>query len=235
MISGKKVLAITLARGGSVSVPRKNIIDVCGQPLIQYTIDEVMKSAYVDDYYVSTDDEEIGNISSCLGVKVIKRPDEFATSASSSSSALIHAVQHLRDKGLEFYYIVEVMATNPLKTVEDIDGCIKKLDESGASSVVSVAQVIDFHPARIKYLENDVMKDFYPEVPESRRQDLKPLAFIRNGSVYAMKYSFLMESWSRYDKESLAYIMPSERTINIDEPNDLLGVRAIVEGKNKSV
>jgi len=118
-------------------------------------------------------------------------------------------------------YVVEIMCTNPLKIVEDIDGVIEKLDDTGADSVVSVVRIWDNHPSRVKYIEGDRLIDFYPEVPESRRQDLTPPAYVRNGSIYAMTFNQLKIKQERLGEDTRPYIMPEERTINIDEPRDL--------------
>ena len=229
-INGKKVLAITLARGGSKSIPGKNIMPLAGRPLLQYTTDEVAKSQYIDAYYVSTDSDDIKAVCESLNVEVIDRPAELASDTAKSSDALIHAVgAALAIEDAPFDIVVEVMATNPLKVAEDIDGCIAKLVELDVGSVVSVTRLLDHHPSRIKYIIHDKLYDFYPEVPESRRQDLTPAAFVRNGSVYAMTRDFLASNSTRYNKETYAYIMPPERYINIDDPADLFIASTILE------
>ena len=121
----------------------------------------------------------------------------------------------------EYDYIVEIMCTNPLKTIGDIDGVIEKLDKTNADSVVSVVRIWDNHPSRVKYIEGDRLKDFYPEPPESRRQDLTPEAYVRNGSIYAMTFEQLKIKQNRLGEDTRPYIMPEDRTINIDEPIDL--------------
>ena len=113
------------------------------------------------------------------------------------------------------------MCTNPLKTVDDIDGVIEKLDETKADSVVSVVRIWDNHPSRVKYIENDRMIDFYPEIPESRRQDLTPAAYVRNGSIYAMTFEQLKIKQQRLGEDTRPYIMDENKTVNIDEPIDL--------------
>ena len=121
------------------------------------------------------------------------------------------------------------MCTNPLKTSEDIDGVIEKIDELEADTVCSVVRVWDYHPSRIKFLDDEGrMEDVYPETPETRRQDLNPPAYIRNGSIYAMTWNHLHTHGTRYDKNTVAYVMPEERTINIDEPIDLELARLLV-------
>ena len=215
MISGKTVMGITLARGGSKRVPQKNVIDVNGKPLIQYTIDEVKKSEYIDHYIVSTDDEDIKLV--CRELEQTYFDRSPAEDTQKSADALLEVLR-VMDKP---DYIVEIMCTNPLKTVEDIDGVIKKLDIMEVDSVCSVVRVWDYHPSRIKFIEGNRMHDVYPEVLESRRQDLTPPAYIRNGSIYAMTWEQINVKGSRYDKDTVPYIMPEERTINIDEPIDL--------------
>ncbi len=215
MINGKKVMGLTLARGGSKRVPRKNVIDVNGKPLIQYTIDEVKKSKYIDNYIVSTDDEDIKKL--CRELEQTYFDRSPADDTQKSSDGLLEVLNSMDKPD----YIVEIMCTNPLKSVEDIDGVIKKLDIMGVDSVCSVVRVWDYHPSRVKFIEGNKMKDVYPEVLESRRQDLTPPAYIRNGSIYAMTWEQINVKGSRYDKDTVPYIMPEERTINIDEPIDL--------------
>ena len=182
MIGNRSVLAITLARGGSKRVSKKNIADINGKPLLQYTTDEVKKSKYIDRYIVSTDNADIITVCNQLNIEKYRR--KLADDKQTTADGLLEVINDI-DK---YDYIVEVMATNPLKTVEDIDGVIEKLHETKADSVVSVVRIWDNHPSRVKYIENDRMVDFYPEVPESRRQELIPPAYVRNGSIYAMTY-----------------------------------------------
>ena len=215
MISGKTVMGITLARGGSKGIPQKNVIDVNGKPLIQYTIDEVKKSKYIDHYIVSTDDEDIKNL--CRELEQTYFDRSPAEDTQKSSEGLLEVLNTMDKPD----YIVEIMCTNPLKTVEDIDGVIKKLDIMEVDSVCSVVRVWDYHPSRIKFIEGNRMHDVYPEVLESRRQDLTPPAYIRNGSIYAMTWEQLRTKETKYDKNTVPYIMSEERTINIDEPIDL--------------
>ena len=115
------------------------------------------------------------------------------------------------------------MATNPLKSVVDIDNVIKILLNNKADSVIAVNQLFDHHPARIKKIINGKLYDFaVKEKLESRRQDLKPNAYIRSGSIYAMSRNYVMQEKRYFSGKSLAYILPLKRTINIDDESDLI-------------
>ena len=228
MIEKKKVLAITLARGGSKRVPRKNIVLIEGKPLLEYTVSEVKKSKYIDEYVISTEDDEIKKICNNLNVNCHDRPNELAKDTTTSAAAILDVL----NKNPNYDIVVEIMNTNPLKQVCDIDGCIEKLVNTNSDSVVSVVRIWDNHPSRVKYIENDSLKDFYPEIPESRRQDLKPPAYVRNGSVYAFWKESFLKYGNRLGKICRPFIMPQERTINIDEPEDLELAKIMIKKKS---
>ncbi len=238
MINGKKVLGITLARGGSKSVPKKNIRPLAGKPLIAYTIEAALSSSYLDDYIVSTEDQEIADICSDLGARVpFLRPVELASDTASSADALCHAVDFVEhERGEKFDYVIELMATNPFKTSLQIDKALEKLDETGADSVIAVTRVWDYHPARIKKLDDKgrLVNFCVPEPLEARRQDLTPPAYIRCGSIYALRRDYLMTTKTRYgSKESYALVVPEEESINIDNEFDFALAEIIIEKRKK--
>lgn len=221
-----KILGLTLARGASKGIRKKNIKKLLGKPLIAYTIEEALKSKYLSEYIVSTDDNEIAKISKKYGAKVpFLRPSKLAQDNSSSVSAMQHAVNFMEKQNkCKYDFVIELMCTNPLKTVFDIDKCINKLIKTKADSVIAVHQLEDHHPARIKKIVNDKIINFsIKEKPESRRQDLRPKAYIRSGSIYALKRNYLMKKSKRYgSKNSRPYILRSEKTVNIDSLSDFI-------------
>jgi CMP-N-acetylneuraminic acid synthetase len=236
MIEDKRILGITLARGGSKSVPRKNIKEICGKPLIAYTIEEALKSSYIDDFIVSTDDTEIKSVAEEYNANVpFLRPSELSDDQSSSSSALIHAVKFMETtNSCKYDLIVELMCTNPLKNKLDIDLVIEKASKTNSESVIAVHRLDDHHPARIKKIVDDKIVDFCVEEPnEARRQDLRPFAYIRSGSIYCMRRDFLMDKGMRYGGEdSRPYILPDERAVNIDTLNDFMLADLIIGNKS---
>ncbi len=226
-----KILGITIARGGSKGVPRKNIRPILGIPLIAYTIREAKKSKYLTRYVVCSDDEEIKRTAIEYGAEApFSEPAEIATDTTGSTIPLQYTVNWIEEQEQEKYdYVVELMCTNPFKTVEDIDGVIEKLIITGADSVISVVKLEDHHPARIKKIIDDKIVDFCVPELSSRRQDLRPFAYVRNGSIYSMKRDVLMIQNIRYGSEnSRAYIMPEERTVNIDTAMDFKIAEALM-------
>lgn len=221
-----RILGITLARGGSKGIPGKNIRPVAGSPLIAYTIAEALRSRHITRYLVSSDDDAIREVARQYGAEApFKRPEHLSSDKATSMHALQHAVEWAeKEEGLRYDYVIELMCTNPMKTTEDIDAVLEKLIATGADSVIGVSRLLDHHPARIKKIVDDRLVDFcVPEVIDSRRQDLKPEAYIRNGSIYAMRRDSLMMDNARYGTtNSRPYIMPEERSINVDSKEDFL-------------
>lgn len=227
-----RIMGLTLARGGSKSVPRKNIRLILDIPLIAYTIGEALRSQWLTRYIVSTDDEEIRQVALKYGAEVpFLRPAELSTDTASSLLAMRHAVNWVeQEEGSKYDFVVELMCTNPMKTVEDIDAATEKLVTTGADSVIAVHRLEDHHPIRIKKIVDDRIVDFcLPEIPETRRQDLKPPAYIRSGSIYALCRDHLMVEGRRYGSEnSRPYILPPERAVNVDTEVDFFIAEALL-------
>lgn len=222
-----KILAITLARGGSKGIPNKNIININNKPLIYYTLKEAKKCKFINDYIVSTDSLKIKKIAEKYKVEVpFIRPKKYSSDNSSSVSALIHATKFMEKyKGYKYDYIIELMCTNPLKDVNDINAIIKKIITTKSESVIAMHRVYEHHPSRIKKIINDKIIDFIKEKNEARRQDLKPFAYIRSGAIYCMNRNYLIKKKRRYGgKNSRPYILEDFKGVNIDSENDLMTV-----------
>jgi len=226
-----RVLGITLARGGSKGVPRKNIRPIKGKPMLAYTIEEALKSKFIDVYVVSTDDDEISTVAREYGAEVIKRPFYLADDDTPSIDAIQHALKQAQMRWGDFAVVADLRCTNPLKTVEDIDGAIDKLIKTGADVVVGVSKLEDHHPARIKRIFQDRLIDFaWPEDPRGQRQDLKPDAYIRNGSIYIVRASAIEEGIHFTGTDEIRpWIMPLSRSVNVDTELDFKLLEAMLE------
>ena len=223
-INNKKILGITLARGGSKGISKKNLSKIGEKKLIDYTIDEAKKSKYIDRYIISTDSEEIASHCKEKNVDIpFLRPAYLSTDKASSTDALKHATEFCeKQDSLNYEIIIELMCTNPFKDVKDIDNCIELLEKYNAESVIGVSLVEEYHPARLKKLINGKIHDFCVPELSGRRQDLRPKAYIRNGSIYALNRDYLMYKNLRFGGDnSYGYKMPPEKSINIDTPYDL--------------
>lgn len=219
------VLGVIPARGGSKSVPRKNIALLHGKPMIVYTIEAAQQSCRLNDFVVSSEDEEIIEIARQYGAaSPFIRPAELATDEAPSLPVVQHAVREMESiRGLSYDYVVLLQPTTPLRQAQDIDAAIEKLVATAADSVVSVCDVGAYHPARMRQIVDDRLVELPIHEPREmlRRQDLPPV-YIRNGAVYAVKREVVMLQNSMIGQVSRPYIMPQERSVNVDSKLDLL-------------
>lgn len=213
-----RTIGITLARGGSKGVPRKNIKRLAGHPLIAHTILQAQRSINLDEYVVSTDDTEIACVAEEYGARVVMRPPHLAADSTPTLPALLHALEEVNEN---FDVVADLRCTNPLKTAEDIDGAIDKLIRTNADAVIGVCRVEDYHPARLKRIFRDRLVDIWPEPESGNRQELKPEVYVRNGSIYAVRTVALEEGVHiKLSDDVRPWIMPPERSINIDNEVD---------------
>jgi CMP-N-acetylneuraminic acid synthetase len=224
------VLGVIPARGGSKSVPRKNIRLLGHKPLIEYTLCAAKKCSLLSRYVVSTEDVEIAQIVKDLGVEVIERPKELARDDTPTLPVIQHAVRVIEEEiSSNVDYIVILQATSPFRNSEDIRGAIKKLISTKADSVVSVCKLEKFHPWKIKRIVNARLIAYTEEEIEgTRRQDL-PLAYIRNGGIYAVQRDIIMEKNSIFGTDCRPYIMPPERSVDINNEMDLIFAEALLQ------
>ncbi len=217
-----KVLGLIPARGGSQAIKRKNMVDLGGIPLIEWTIRTALGTS-LSRIIVSTDDQEIAEFSQNVGCEVpFIRPNELATGSALAIDVVNHALDFV---GEEFDAVMMLQPTTPFRNKEDIENAIKIIGDS--SSVISVVSVEGAHPARMKYIEEGILIDplFAEKVENMPRQELREV-FIRNGAIYLTKVPFLRKMTFK-GTESLALVMPPERSINIDSEFDLKVARAI--------
>lgn len=220
MLNNKKILAIIPARGGSKGIPRKNIKSLNGKPLLYYTIEEALKSKYIDRVTVSTEDKEIADLSKVYGDDILLiRPKELAMDNTPGIDPILHAVKWFQSKGYNYDYVICLQCTSPFRQVYQIDEAIEKLINEGADSIVSVCES-EVNPFWMKTIENGLMKDFLNNIPfYSRRQDT-PSVYRLNGSLYISKTEILLQNRNWYTDKTLAYVMDRNTSIDIDDMTD---------------
>ncbi len=230
------ILGVIPARGGSKSVPRKNLAPLNGKPMFYYTIEAAQQSKLLTHFVVSSEDEEIIKVAKSFGAPApFVRPAELATDEAPSLPVVQHAVREVESlEGVTFDYVVLLQATSPLRNSADIDAALEKLIETGADSVVSVVRVAHHHPARMRFIENDLLVQLpMGEQKEmQRRQDLPPV-YIRNGAIFATKRSVVMDQNSMLGKVSRPYVMPESRSANVDTKFDFLVVEVMMQHPEK--
>ncbi|MBI1999165.1 MAG: acylneuraminate cytidylyltransferase family protein [Parcubacteria group bacterium] len=219
----KKILGVITARGGSKGIPGKNIKELGGKPLIAHTIEAAKKSALLTRCIVSTDDENIAEISREYGADIpFMRPAELAQDNSTSMEVVQHALETLtNDFGEEYDYLMILQPTSPLRTADDIDACIRIAVDTDAGSVMSMKELDDFSPKKMKKIENGVILPYFEEQEgkeSSRRQDLSKM-YKRNCAIYLTKTECIRRG-DLFGKISRAYLMPEERSVDINKPID---------------
>jgi CMP-N,N'-diacetyllegionaminic acid synthase len=218
MLDNKTFLAIIPARGGSKRLPRKNVLDLAGKPLIAWTIDAALNSSYIDNSVASSDDDEILAIADQCGIKTLKRPDHLASDTATSFDAVKHAIEN----SVKTDYVVLLQPTSPLRTAKHIDEAIELLISKNADAVISVCEM-DHSPLWSNTLpENGSMEHFLrDEVKNKRSQDLEPY-YRLNGALYVCKTDKLLSEKSFFLQHNIyAYLMDRKTSIDIDEITDM--------------
>ena len=219
MYDGNKILAVIPARGGSKGIPHKNIINLCGKPLISYTIEAANQSKYIDYILVSTDDNEIAEVSKRYGAEVpFLRPAELASDKAKTIDAVLHVLQTLNMNGEHFDTMILLQPTQPLRTGTDIDGAIEKYYKCGKRPLVSVSEVED-HPILIRSIENDNLVPLLNTSSTCRRQDM-PKYYRVNGCIYINEIKDITTETS-FNDNLVPFVMEASHSVDIDENKDL--------------
>ncbi len=233
MYKNKKILAIIPARGGSKGLPGKNIKELCGKPLIAWSIEQAKASKYIDEIFVSTDSPEIAEVAENFGVVVpFLRPEELAKDTSPSSEFVIHTINYFKNKSQEFDYILLLEPTSPLRKKNDIDNAIELL-QNDTLGVVSLGEVHMEHPSIVKYVEDDKIKPFLND-KIVRRQDLDK-AYFPYGVVYLVKTSYFQKEKQFYNEDSKPYFIERWQNYEVDDIYDFMCIEKILENKTKEI
>ncbi|MCK5110895.1 MAG: acylneuraminate cytidylyltransferase family protein [Arcobacteraceae bacterium] len=221
-----KFLAIIPARGGSKRLPNKNILNLNGKPLISYSIEAGLKSNYINKVLVSSNSDEILDISKQFKSQTIKRPEHLAT----DTTTVFDTIKHVIENNEHFEYIVLLQPTSPLRTSKHIDEAIELLEEKDADAIISVCET-EHSPLWANTLPQDgsfkgFMRD---EILNKRSQDLEKYYRI-NGAVYICKISKLLEEKTLFLQDNIfAYKMEQIDSVDIDTKLDFLTAQVILE------
>jgi len=225
VINGNSVLAVIAARGGSKGLPGKNLRLVGGRPMVAWSALAATSSALVDRVVISTDDPAIAAAAVAAGAEApFIRPAELADDEAGIAPVLIHAIDALDGA---WDYIVLLQATSPLRRGEDIDACVSLCDGTGAPAVIAVTR-----PPKSPYwsvtLDGEGRMHRLIEAPPVDRRQALPPTFMPNGAVYVARVEWFRRSLSFVGADTRAYVMPPERSVDVDDELDLLMAEALI-------
>lgn len=222
------ILAIIPARGGSKSVPRKNILLLHGQPLLAYSICAAQSCVHISDCVVSTEDVEIRRVARDYGAVVVDRPSELATDAALSADVVEHVLLMMKEQGTFPDYFVLLQPTSPLRNGVHLTQCVEQFLAGDYSSAVSVTDC-EHHPYKT-FIDTGKGKEVLREFRdlETPRQ-LLPRAFRLNGAIFVAKSSLFLEKKSFFINPLMIFQMDQESSIDIDSELDLLVAERILE------
>jgi len=204
------IVSIIPARGGSKGIPRKNIKDFCGLPLITHTIRDAQACSQIARVYVSTDDAEIAGISVAAGAHVIDRPDFLAAEFSQSEDVLLHALEEI---GETVEGVVFLQCTSPLRLKGDITKAVMLFRNKMCDSVFSAT-------ALHQYLRFDGYKNWFPDIYPRKMRSAKNPAIIENGSIYIFKPEIFKEQKVRLCGIGRYFIQPWYCGLELDNLED---------------
>ncbi len=213
----KNLLVIIPARGGSKGLPNKNLLIMNGKPLIAWTIEAAKKCEFVDKVVVSTDSLQIREVSNLYGAETpFLRPKELSDDSALSIDVVLHAIQNFND----YEYVCMLQPTSPLRTEIEIEKAFKMLLKHNANACVSVTESNQSPYWSFQISKDEKLKPLFDfENLPLRRQDL-PNTYYLNGAIYIAKSNWLVNSRSFLTNETIAYVMSSDISIDIDTIDD---------------
>lgn len=224
-----KTIAFIFARGGSKGLPGKNIKQLNGKPLLQYSIETAKKVLQIQDIFVSTDCEVIAGIATANGVKVIKRPEELATDTSPEWLSWRHAIEFVTEHYGVFDRFVSLPATSPLRSDVDVISALEKLDSTGADICISITPASRSPYFNMVKMLPDQSVELVIKSDDmvSRRQDA-PDVFDITTVVYASTVCFIQEQSSIFSGKVVATVVPKIRAVDIDDIYDFMFAETIL-------
>ena len=211
------VLGLIPCRGGSKGIPRKNVREVAGEPLLAHTVRASLDADHVDRTVVSTDDEEIERAALDAGADVpFERPDELATDEAAIEPVIEHAVEWLREEAGERYdTILLLQATSPLRTAEQVDEAVERYREREADSLVAVSEGDSY-----RWRETDEGAEIVNYDSRKRRQEKTP-EYVESGAIYGVDTDLFLETGDLQGGKTTLYVLDQVSALDIDEPFEL--------------
>lgn len=221
-------VAIIPARAGSKGIPGKNLVPICGQPLIVWSVRQALAAKRIDSVWVSSDGEEILEVAARAGARAIRRPAELASDTASSESAWLHALEMIEKQRHTVSRIVGMQATSPLREPSDLDQALRQFERERLDSLLSVTEIHDFfvwEPAG----DGTFRPLNYDHRQRRHRQAIRP-QFRENGSFYIFRPEILRKENNRLGGRIGAFVMPAHKIFQIDSTEDVRLCEAVMRG-----
>lgn len=224
----RATVAVIPARGKSKGIPRKNLIDICGKPLIAWSILQAQHASEIDSVWVSSDDDEILAVAESYGAMPIRRPAEISSDQSSSESAWMHALDAIEGQGVDADLVVAMQATSPIRESSDLDGGVQTFRKQSYDSLLSVTEVQDFFTWHVgdDGCAESLNYDYHNR---KRRQEIKK-CYLENGSFYIFQPQQLRLANNRLGGRIGMYLMGRHKMFQIDSPEDIKLCASIMRG-----
>jgi len=225
-----KVVALIPARGGSKGLPGKNIRDLNGKPLIQYTIDAAMNSAFIDELYVSTEDSKIAKVAQLCGALVIDRPKELATDSSTTDEAISHFLKTV-DSGRNCIVIL-LQPTSPLRSSDHIDEAFRQYTRNPVGMVLSVTEP-QHHPMKSFKVNHDgSLRGICDQESPFLPRQMLPKVYMPNGAIYVFNSREFIEKNTLPRRNLVPYLMSDNDSCDIDCLSDFIEAERILKERN---
>jgi YrbI family 3-deoxy-D-manno-octulosonate 8-phosphate phosphatase len=224
-------ICIIPARGGSKGLPRKNVLPLCGKPLLAWNVLAALEACGEGNVFVTTDDAEIAKVGEQYGAQTIWRPADLAVDQASSESALIHALESLRELRTLPEVFLFLQCTSPLTSADDLRGILDVMESENADSALSVTPSHRFlWRASGDGLAAGINHDSRVRL---RRQDMDP-EYAENGAVYAMRTEGFLKAKHRFFGKTVMHVIPEERSWEIDSPTDFQVAEVLLRDRLKA-
>lgn len=223
MIGTDRVVGLITARAGSKRVPGKNTRTLGGRPLVAWTIEAALRSRYVDRVIVSTDDPAVIEVATALGAEApFVRPPELSDDHASSVDVGVHALEACGLAG-DPGWLVLLQPTSPFRNDDDIDAALDLARERAATSVISVCPPDKSPYSMFRPRDDGTLQpllDITMEQLQTARSQDFPSVFEINGATYVVRIPWFLERRAYFADDTLAFVMPRERSVNIDTEDD---------------
>lgn len=224
-----KKYAFIFARGGSKGIPRKNLVELGGKPLIAHSINTAQSISDIDKVFVSTEDKEIAYVAKLEGAEIIERPQDLASDDSPEWVSWKHAVEYVSKKFGEFDMFISLPTTSPLRAKQDVEACMSKLD-GNADIIISVSPSHNNPYFNMVQIESSGAVALFNPSKEryTRRQDV-PKAYNISTVTYVTSPEFIRKANGIFDGDVGAVEIPLERAVDIDNFFDLKIARCLIK------